>query len=170
MAQIQLVADDLVAAHRLHSRPSGWRLIALGAALAVLLAVFVTPYFLPAPYGQPDAVWTSAVPLLACVLAFVLLRLFFLPWTARRMYRQQKSLRDPTDLEWNTTGVTFRSASAQGTTAWEDFLKWKEDERLFLLYLSSCLFHMVPKRVFASPADEQNFRRHLARVGAGQQA
>src|SRR5262245_3627812 len=47
MVQIQLVADDLVAAHRLHSRPSGWRLIAPGAALAAPLRVFATPFLPP---------------------------------------------------------------------------------------------------------------------------
>ena len=55
MAQIQLVADDLVAAHRLHSRPSGGRLIVLAAAAVVLLALFAPPYFPPAPHSRPKS-------------------------------------------------------------------------------------------------------------------
>ena len=165
MAQLQLQADDVVAAQQLHGQPPRWRMLAgiavIGGALCVL---FGWRPFNDAP-GPLSSAW-GPIALLGLVLLLNPVRFVLIPWMARRLYSEQKSLRVASELEWNRHGLTHRSPAASGTLAWEDYLKWKEDDRLFLLYQSSHLFQIIPKRVFASPAEEQDFRRYLPRVGA----
>ena len=170
MPQIELQVSDVVAAQALHVRPS--RLQQLWyVALLTLLGVLLGFVFARSAGGVSYLVMLAAagtavgVGIVVIMALLIAVRLLYLPWMARRMYRQQKLLRDPADLEWDDRGITFRSAAAHSTIAWEDYVKWKENDRLLLVYLADRLFQIIPKRVFASSADEQDFRRHLPRIG-----
>ena len=163
MTRIELQVSDVVAAQRLHMRPS-LRVLVLVAALVIVMVVVIAVLI----SGRLTSALYPAV-LVAAVTAVVLwsaMYLLYLPWLARRMYRQHKMLRDASEISWDEHGITCRSAAAHSTIAWEDYVKWKEGEHLFLVYLADRLFQMVPKRVFASAAEEQDFRRHLPRIGA----
>ena len=84
------------------------------------------------------------------MLAYPVMRFVYIPWKARRVFRQQKSFHRSFELSRYDTGFTARDSNGQYTTPWSDFIKWKEDGRLFLLYHSDVLFHMVPERAFPS--------------------
>jgi len=163
MTRIELQASDVLAAQRLHMRPS-LRVLVLVAAVVIVALVAIALLI----SGRVTSALYPAV-LVAAITAVVLwgaVHFLYLPWLARRMYRQHKMLRDASEISWDEQGITYRSTSAHSTIAWEDYVTWKESEHLFLLYLADRLFQMVPKRVFASAAEEQDFRRHLPRVGA----
>lgn len=84
------------------------------------------------------------------MLAYLVMRIVYIPWKARRVFRQQKSYHCSFELCWYDAGFAARDSNGQYTTPWSDFIKWQEHGRLFLLYHSDLLFHMVPKRAFPS--------------------
>ena len=87
----------------------------------------------------------------------------YIPWKAKRVFRQQKSLQRQFNLSWNADGVHVKDANGEYSSAWTDFVRWKEDDRLFLLYISDVMFYMIPKHAFPSESLLDEFRTHLAR-------
>jgi hypothetical protein len=49
--------------------------------------------------------------------------------------------------------------------AWNDYLKWDENEQIFILYQAPRLFNMVPKRAL-SPDQIVDIRQCAARIAA----
>ena len=82
----------------------------------------------------------------------------YLPWKTRRIYRQQKALHRELRMKFDDVGVTAENENGRSSTPWEDYLKWKQNDQLILLYFSDCLYHMVPKRFFADAHDFEKLR------------
>lgn len=36
---------------------------------------------------------------------------------------------------------------------WSDYLKWKKNDHLILIYLSDCVYHMLPRRMFVDQSE-----------------
>lgn len=106
----------------------------------------------------------SVLPIVMLIVVGALVAVY-VPWTARRAYRRGKLIRDPADVEWNERSLTIRTTALQSSIPWEDYVKWKENDRLFLLYFSDTLFQVLPKRIFGSRREQDTFRDHLSRVG-----
>ena len=101
--------------------------------------------------------------LIGGIIGGSIIRYFYVPWKARRVFRQQKSFQREFALSWNTDGVHSKDANGEYSSGWSDFTRWRENERLFLLYLSDIQFYMVPKRAFNSGVELNDFRDHLVR-------
>ncbi len=91
-----------------------------------------------------------------------IVRYVYVPWKTKRVFRQQKSLQREFTLSWETTGVQTKSVNGEFTCNWSDFIRWKENEILFLLYLSDIQFLMVPKRAFSNMTEIDLFRSNIA--------
>ena len=63
------------------------------------------------------------------------------------------------DLTWDDDALSIRAPTWNLTSAWTDFLKWREGKDHYLLYLNSALFRIVPKRAFADDAARLDFER-----------
>jgi len=59
-------------------------------------------------------------------------------------------------------GLISGSPMGHAETMWNMYEKFRETKSLFLLYQSADLIGILPKRVFATPADIQQFRSLLA--------
>jgi YcxB-like protein len=92
-----------------------------------------------------------------------IVRYVYVPRKARKVFRQQKSFQREFSLSWNNDGVRSKDANGEYSTGWSDFIRWKENERLFLLYVSDIQFYMVPKRAFNGEVELRDFRDHLVR-------
>ena len=51
-------------------------------------------------------------------------------------------------------------------TLWTDFVNWKENERVFLLYYSDVLFLVVPKGAFLDSTCSNAFRAKLRAIAS----
>jgi hypothetical protein len=85
----------------------------------------------------------------------------WIPWHARRIFRQQKSFGRPFELSWDEGGVHAKDGNGEYRHSWVDFIRWRENERLIVLSLSDAMFLMVPKRAFAEEASLDAFRGML---------
>jgi hypothetical protein len=97
------------------------------------------------------------------VIGGAAVRYLYVPWKSRRVFRQQKSFQREFALSWSGEGVHVKDTNGEYSSAWSDFIRWKENDRLFLVYLSDVTFYMVPKRAFANPSEVQEFRNQLSR-------
>ena len=172
MARVQLQESDIVAAMWLHLRPGRVLAILLLAMLALVVCLtafsFWTYYRHDIDPGDPSP-W-DAMPGYGVVLALLVVLILSVRWRARRAFRQSKLLRDPADIEWDGSRLTFRSDAARSAIPWGDYVKWKENDRLYLIYMSDQQYHVIPKRIFGTPEVERSFRQHLGKIGANHRA
>ena len=157
--------DDYLSAGRLHLAGGTRRMVvgaAAGAAIAVAaLMVYEGPSKFEASNLLLAALVVGAAALLVALLnGFRMLAV--LPRRTRRIVQQQKNLHRPFDLWWDADTIFTKSANGDARIPWSDYLKWRENGRLFLLYRSDVLFQMFPKRAF--PAAQIDEFRALARA------
>ncbi len=129
----------------------GW--IGLMLVLAVL-SLLIT--------GPSDQIFWPGILVLALVLGiWLVVRRVWIPRHVARVFKQQKDLSEPFDME--ITDTTFSCQNEFGTTQvpWNIFTKWKENAELFLLYRSDVLFHMLPKRLLQGEDDIRYVRAKL---------
>jgi hypothetical protein len=158
--RLDYVADDYVAAMKLHGRwPMRRLLVGVGVGIAAAVALIVLPSAWPAVAAA--GVLGGVIGWLIC---YALSWLFYLPWKARRMFGQQKSLHETYELAWDDEGLSMRGRLGQGRTPWNDYLKKKENERIVLLYQSDLLFQMLPRRAFTA-VQMQALQPYLERIG-----
>lgn len=157
--QVQLDVDDYVVAQRLHTRWTKKRLlVSLCACIAGgLLALSEYEWLFVVGCGLIGGAVGGAV-------AFEITRKLQLPRRARRLFAQQKNLQRPATFSWDGEGLAWSNANGSGKTAWTDYVKWRQNERLFLLYHSDVMFQMLPKRAFQGAEQLQSFAAELEQI------
>jgi len=156
---VQLDADDYVSAQALHCRWTRKAILAHGVAVGagVLLVLIGGQYGYIIGAGLIGGAVGGGV-----VREFN--RRFILPRRARKLFAQQKNLQRPLRFGWDEQGLAWVNESGSGKTAWSDYLKWRENDRVFLLYLSDAMFQMLPKRAFADSERLHSFMDSLGRI------
>lgn len=89
----------------------------------------------------------------------------YLPWKVRRIYRQQKDFAYPFTYTWDSEFLEGKGICGQSKRQWSNYVKCKENEKLFLLYHSDVLFEMLPKAWFQDQTKIAEFRRLAHRAG-----
>ena len=154
-----LSESDFLSAQRLHHKWSSAKWLAAGGtsllAVAACGALIMT--------GRPRGL---GVILLCGVfgawIGGAVTRFGYIPWKGRKVFRQQQALHRPFEMSWDSQVLTCRNATGESRIPWSDFVRWKENERLFLLYVSDVLFQLVPKQIFPNQDAVTAFRRVLA--------
>lgn len=72
----------------------------------------------------------------------------FIPWYARKNYRQYKALSEPVAVEVREDGLFFKNSNGEGLVPWSHIVKWRRSDKLLLLYPASNIFHLVPSHFF----------------------
>jgi|SRR5690242_4426380 len=160
---LTLTAEDYVAAHQLHQRDCfrrrGTRLTLLGYVI-VLTIVFLTMAYLG--HWMFGAILVSLAA--AASVAYGFAAYFLLvPFLARRAYRKHKALHHPYTYSWAEAGLTIANVGGQWCLPWSDYLKWREDARVFMFYQAPSLFNMLPKRVL-TPEQVPDIRQYADRI------
>jgi hypothetical protein len=150
----QLEEFDYVAAQRLYRRRTVWWPIAGFVGAAVLIGVVVQAH-----RAQDTLAFCVSLGALAGgVIGGFACHYIWIPWQARRVFRQQKSLHRPFELSWDSNGLHAKDANGEYRHLWSDILRWREGERLFVLNLSDAMFLMIPKRAFPEEQSLSAFR------------
>jgi hypothetical protein len=118
----------------------------------------------PAVLGQAYLVheWIRGSPLIKndSPLAFLVLFITFLalawyvgvPWQARRIFKQQKTLHVRIVFHFDTEGVRAESPHGASNIPWSHFRKWKANGRVLVLFQSDVLMTLVPLRALPDAA------------------
>lgn len=136
--------SDYVRAQYLHMRPR---------PLYKVLGVFVSALVLWAAWiaitdeSRHPLYFLYPTLLIALILNFTV----YVPWKTRRIYGQQKALQRELTFKFDESGALITTENGQTTMPWSDYLRWKQNNHLMLIYLSDCMYHMLPRRLFVDP-------------------
>ena len=83
------------------------------------------------------------------------------PWQAKISYKNYKIIQDTITLTLEEDGYTMESINGTNEMKWENLLKWREDEKIVLVYYTPKIFHTVPKRLADLGFDIEHFRNLL---------
>ncbi len=151
----QYELSDFKAAQGLHAR--------LGQRWAVLIVALVLVAFgalILIPQGEP-ASWWALVPVITFVAVWALVEYAVLPRRIAHVFTQQKDLSQPFEMELSDEGFQIKNDYGSSRVPWKDFIKWKENKELFLLYRSDYSFNMLPKRFFQNETEIEYVREKL---------
>lgn len=81
-------------------------------------------------------------------LTWAFVRFVFLPVHLSHFVKRQASPDSNFEMNWNTEEIVIHSVNSRKSIPWSSFVKWREDSRVFLLYLPDNLMMFVPKRFF----------------------
>lgn len=146
MIPVQLEEADYSEAIALHKRwgVKMWLLITVSTAVDLIIGF---EFLFSSDVAILGVMFISLVVLtwiIPTITKFVLI-----PSIARKRFKQHKALQRPYTLSWSKDALTIKSETGENNTPWSDFLKWRENEHLFLIYVTNGLFRMIPKRAFS---------------------
>lgn len=150
--RIQLSPDDCIAARwvALRPRPS---LRLLGYVVLGIIAFVLTSEAFDLARGQPfhgELWWVIGA---ICYVGFLIFVLE--PWRIRRVFKQQKTLQEPFEVEFGDERLAITSTNGHLSVKWTDLHKWKLGKKCILIYQSDAIMHPIPSRVFGNEADRQ---------------
>ena len=138
--------SDYVRAQYLHIRPRPLYKI-LGSIVAALFLWAAWLALTSDDFGGFDILF------LVTIVAFILNFTLYIPWKTKLVYRQQKALQRKLTFKFDDTGAEVSHENGQSTLPWSDYLKWKKNDHLILIYLSDCVYHMLPRRMFVDQTE-----------------
>jgi hypothetical protein len=66
----------------------------------------------------------------------------------RRIFRQQRTLREEQQVTWSDDGLDLRTASVTSSMPWSYYDSWQQDALGYVLYLSDYSGYVLPRRSF----------------------
>lgn len=94
---------------------------------------------------------TYALIILFVALSVFLYRFVFLPIQIKNSFRIQKELNAPFEYEFTETHMLLNTLYNKSSIPFTEFVKWKENKVVFLLYYNPNCFYVIPKRFFMDP-------------------
>ncbi len=150
---VQLSEGDALAAQRLCC--PWWRsavnFVCIYGGVIAVLAVGSVP--------------VTVIGVVAGLAAFVTVyaRLVGLPRVSRRLFLEHKMWRMPYDCRWDGDEFAIvQDPYGWWRYPWDHVLKWKENERIVLVFTSSASFYIIPKSAFSDESQVHSLRETLA--------
>lgn len=142
MYSYTLTECEVVKSLQLHGRGTNTTLIALSILVIALILLGIFTQWKTIGFG-------GAVGGLIGYFATVYL---IIPFNARRQFKQNRALRVEMVLSLSEQGIVFKAEAGESKLQWGDVHKWKYSSGIYLLYITSNMFHMVPSRAL----DDEN--------------
>jgi YcxB-like protein len=83
---------------------------------------------------------------------------------SRRIFAQQRNLRDEYHVEWTGETIDIRTPNIASHHLWTDFIRWTENGSTIIIYQSDYMFNFIPKWTFGA-GDLDDFRAQLVAAG-----
>jgi len=143
---------DLQAAQDLHARTGKF----MQWTFAILLGVLGLFVVAGVVFALMNRISWLVVIYPAFILGFLALYRYWLrPYQIKRAYTQHKELSSPFEMDLTDEGYGIKNDYGSGKIPWKDFLKWKVDKKIILLYRTDNMFNMVPRRLLADESQAQ---------------
>jgi hypothetical protein len=153
----KLTPEDYLEANLLHLRRTGWARVVFTAFIAIIFCAIILLFI----YYGIEAYYLCA-PVIVLVLLFIVWRFMLLPRNIKRLYTQQKDLGSPFEIELDEDSFCSSNEYGHSRYPWDHFVKWKENEKLILLYLSDAVITMLPKRIFTQESQIHFLKQKLS--------
>ena len=139
----KLTESEVVNAMKLNGRGSNKTLVVL--VVIGLLLVLVGAFTEYKTIGFGGAV--------GGVIGYFSVLFLLMPFNAKKQYRQNRALRTEITMHLLEQGINFKSESGESNLRWSDIHKWKYGKGIYLLYITSNMFHMVPSRALSNESE-----------------
>ena len=154
----ELTGDDFAASQRLffrRLRPLMFNGLLVYGALFLLLGLWEL---------SRGNIGSALVPL--CGGAWGLFYLpVLVPRSAKGSWKKYRVLHGPTTLMISSDGLEISNPMTRAFVRGEIVERTLEDAKIWMIFISPTSFYLVPKRAFASPAEREQFRAELSRLG-----
>ena len=156
----QLQWTDYLNSTLLHMQPGRLAKIVLFGALLLIGCAFIGGFFLLV-IGQLERPVGFFFPLLIFLGIYPLYRYVLLPNRVKKIFSQQKELNSPFEMEFTDTGLVASNEFGNSNRPWGNFIKWRENKDLFILYHSDIVYTIIPKRIFTGPEQVEKVKAFL---------
>jgi len=134
------------------------------ALLGLIAMAVVVGFFLAAGTPWP-ALRGHLLPLALVIVATILgtslgIPLALSPLVIRRRFKQEKLIRLPVSASWDEEAYEAEQPGVHNRFAWRDYMKIREDQHLFLFFLSDYNYQILPKRAL-TPEQIEDLQRIL---------
>ncbi|MET3212744.1 UNVERIFIED_ORG: hypothetical protein ABIC48_000487 [Burkholderia territorii] len=150
-AVFQITADDLVHAYRLHlwRRYNAKYLLKSFAIVTIVYVVLLVGGLRLASGHFPEwrYVWMAAGIAAVVAIGVPVLNHLILPRAGRKIYDQQRTLHQVHTVIFQRDRFIVETPTSRDDIHYADLIHWSEDRQMILLYQSSVMFRVVPKRV-----------------------
>ena len=94
-----------------------------------------------------------------------LYRFVLLPKLTKKIFNQQKELQAPFEMEFTDTNLVVSNEFGNAIRPWKNFIKWKENEELIILYHSDVMFTIIPKRLLTDLQQLETIKSYITKNG-----
>ena len=157
----QLQWTDYLNSQLLHMQPNWVRRIMFYGVYFMLVFIFVLWLYFYA-IGQFEAQFSYYIlPLFIFVAVYPLYRYIFLPNQIKKIFSQQKELNAPFEMEFTDDAMIASNEFGNSIRPWKNFIRWKENKELIILYHSDVMYSILPKRFFTDHQQIETIKSHL---------
>jgi hypothetical protein len=160
MIKIQPTAQDWIDAHRLGIRWSAnnWLFRAGGGGMIASAGVLIVANKSLPEYFEGFGVLMIVLPV-SFWMFVPLLQQLHLPVWCKHLFKQTKAAGKLTEMVWDDTAITFSTESSHDQLHWQDFVGWRRNAKVLILYINDLQFHIIPMRAFVDEAARGAFVR-----------
>ena len=158
----QLQWTDYLKSQLLHMRPKWATSEAQHIVISsILIFVFFSGFFFFTTGSLIPHISEILLIFLFTAFFFFLYRYIFLPNQAKKVFSQQKELGAPFEIEFSENEISISNEFGYSTKPWKNFIDWKEDRELLIVYHSYNLYNILPKRIFTSTQQIETIKSYL---------
>jgi hypothetical protein len=146
--EYRMTENDYVKAMQLHAWRQFTRMRVIAPRAIIMILVLGAWWWALQGRAVPDAAQFFALCLMLVLMLAVrpALRVYIVaPYSARRMYRQYKAIKEPVTIALSDDGLLFNSVEGEMILLWRMVLHWRQNDQFVLIYKMPLLFYPVPK-------------------------
>lgn len=149
----KITEEDMVSSMQVHTK--GKKITRTIMSVCGILLLIIGPMT-----NSTILYWSAA---LGGFCGYMLVYFVVTPFTAKKQFRENKLLKQDVEINIEKDGITFKNNSSKSFINWSDFLKWKTGKGMYLLYITSNMYQMIP---FRAVDDNELFNEQLEkRIG-----
>jgi hypothetical protein len=126
------------------------------------LAVLMIAIFAAMQFGWDQPFGYLLIGLCGAMAGYTLMQLLLLPMHAREAYRVEPLCRSKCEVAYGPEGLDVRVGDGGTRTSWDALRRWRETDDLFLIFYDEARAQTIPKRIFESQSEQDDFRGYLA--------
>lgn len=146
----QLTQDEYLQAVNLHHK-KGKRIITL--AIYVILATMIV--IIGTDFSNTREVITNIIAAFFSISFYMLFVRMLTAYQAKSVYQKSATLPYEITLQIYGKGIKLDKNNNNATIPWSAFMKWKNDEKFYLLYTNPRRFNVIPSRVLSEKQKEE---------------
>lgn len=126
-----------------------WTLIFLMAILILLFSLIFQEF----SHYSIFAIILFVIIILSIMITLVN-NFIVIPINTKKYFYQDKEIQIPFIIEIENETLTLKNEESVSIRKWIDFIKWRKDKNIIMLYISDIKFIMLPKRMFTQEQQE----------------